>query len=136
MRHLKPILVVIVLLGLVAWWQYQPQPPLTPPPPEATGTATASATSLPQFLSAEARHTLALIRQGGPYLYRHDGIVFQNREGRLPHKPRGYYREYTVPTPGARTRGARRIITGGNPPEVYYYTADHYRSFRRFQVPQ
>jgi len=61
-------------------------------------------------------------------------VTFGNYEGLLPKQPRGYYREYTVETPGARTRGTRRIITGGNPPEVYYYTDDHYRSFRRFEV--
>ena len=58
--------------------------------------------------------------------------MFGNYEHLLPAQPRGYYREYTVPMPGARNRGARRIITGGAPPAVYYYTDDHYRSFRRF----
>ncbi|AKU13539.1 guanyl-specific ribonuclease Sa [Azoarcus sp. CIB] len=82
-------------------------------------------------LPREATATLALIDRGGPFPYRKDGTVFQNRERLLPEKPRGYYREYTVPTPGENDRGARRIVTGGNPPEVYYYTADHYRSFRR-----
>jgi guanyl-specific ribonuclease Sa len=82
-------------------------------------------------LPAEARETLSLIDRGGPYPYRRDGIVFKNLEKRLPQKSRGYYREYTVPTPGSRDRGARRIITGEQPPEVYYYTDDHYRSFRR-----
>lgn len=81
-------------------------------------------------LPAEAIETLALIQRGGPFPYRKDGTPFQNRERLLPDKPRGYYREYTVPTPGARDRGARRIVSGGDPPEVFYYTADHYRSFR------
>jgi len=88
-----------------------------------------SAARLPQ----EARDTLALIRQGGPYPYRRDGIPFQNREGRLPDAARGYYREFTVTTPGARDRGARRIVAGGQPPTVFYYSDDHYRSFRRIQ---
>ncbi|KAA3652594.1 MAG: ribonuclease [Proteobacteria bacterium] len=83
------------------------------------------------WLPPEALATLALIDHGGPFPYRKDGTVFHNRERLLPQKPRGYYREYTVPTPGERTRGARRIVTGGTPPEIYYYTADHYRSFRR-----
>ena len=87
-------------------------------------------------LPPEARHTLRLIRQGGPFPFpRKDGSTFGNFEKRLPQKPRGYYREYTVPTPGARDRGARRIIAG-SPPETsgeYYYTDDHYRSFRRIQ---
>ena len=77
----------------------------------------------------EVYQTLRLIHQGGPFPHRQDGSVFQNREGRLPAKPRGYYREYTVRTPGAGDRGARRIVTGGAPPVDYYYTDDHYRSF-------
>ncbi|MCB1955411.1 MAG: ribonuclease [Rhodocyclaceae bacterium] len=87
-------------------------------------------------LPSEATETLALIQRGGPFPYRKDGTTFQNRENRLPARPRGYYREYTVPTPGARDRGARRIIAGGSPPEVFFYTADHYRSFRRIEVPE
>ena len=82
-------------------------------------------------LPAEATETLALIQDRGPFPYRKDGSVFHNRERLLPHKPSGYYREYTVPTPGARDRGARRIVSGGDPPVVYYYTDDHYRSFRQ-----
>ena len=84
-------------------------------------------------LPAEARDTLALIARGGPFPYRRDGIVFNNHERLLPAAPRVYYREYTVPTPGRRDRGARRIVTGGNPPVVFYYTDDHYRSFQRIQ---
>ncbi|NML27018.1 ribonuclease domain-containing protein [Zoogloea dura] len=84
-------------------------------------------------LPPEARETLALIHQGGPFPYRRDGIRFQNREGRLPDAAPAYYREYTVPTPGSRDRGARRIVSGGNPPSVFYYSGDHYRSFRRIQ---
>jgi ribonuclease T1 len=81
-------------------------------------------------LPPEAVQTLRLIQTDGPFPYDRDGSVFQNREGRLPQRPRGYYREYTVPTPGSRDRGARRIVSGGQPPEVLYYTDDHYRSFR------
>ena len=80
-------------------------------------------------LPAEARHTVALIKAGGPFPYTRDGSVFGNREGLLPRRERGYYREYTVKTPGARDRGARRIVTGT--PGEYYYTDDHYRSFKR-----
>ncbi|WP_068808186.1 ribonuclease domain-containing protein [Thauera phenolivorans] len=87
----------------------------------------------PPDLPREAVETIALIRQGGPFPYRKDGTVFQNRERLLPQKPRGFYREYTVKTPGARDRGARRVVTGGDPPEVYYYTSDHYRSFRQIE---
>lgn len=82
-------------------------------------------------LPAEARETLALIRRGGPYRYRQDDSTFGNRERLLPSQPRGYYREYTVVTPGSRDRGARRIVAGGQPPTLFYYTDDHYRSFRR-----
>jgi len=81
-------------------------------------------------LPREARETLALVKGGGPFPYRRDGSTFGNFEARLPLRPRGYYREYTVPTPGARDRGARRIVAGGG---EYYYTDDHYRSFRRIR---
>lgn len=80
---------------------------------------------------AEARNTLALIRKGGPFPYERDGTVFGNFEKRLPAQARGYYREYTVKTPGARDRGARRIIAGRQ--GEYYYTGDHYASFKRIR---
>lgn len=80
-------------------------------------------------LPAEARETLSLIRAGGPLPYARDGVVFGNREGHLPRRPRGYYREYTVPTPGRSDRGARRIVVGRE--GELYYTDDHYRTFRR-----
>jgi ribonuclease T1 len=85
-------------------------------------------------LPAEARQTEKLIRSGGPFPYAKDGTVFGNRERLLPREPRGWYREYTVKTPGSRDRGARRIVCGGEPPQTpnaCYYTADHYASFRR-----
>ena len=80
-------------------------------------------------LPPEARETLARIEAGGPFPYRQDGRTFHNRERLLPARKPGYYREYTVRTPGARDRGARRIVAGRN--GEYYYTEDHYRSFRR-----
>lgn len=80
-------------------------------------------------LPPEARETIALIGQGGPFPYAKDGTVFGNREGLLPRKPHGYWREYTVKTPGARDRGARRIVAGAG--GELYYTDDHYRTFRR-----
>ena len=80
-------------------------------------------------LPVDARATLELIKAGGPFPYRQDGRVFSNREKRLPARQRGYYREYTVRTPGARDRGAHRIVAGSG--GEYYYTDDHYRSFRR-----
>lgn len=82
-----------------------------------------------QKLPAEARITYQLILKGGPFPYSKDGTVFQNREKLLPIKPRNHYHEYTVPTPGVSTRGARRIICG--PVMDCFYTSDHYRSFRR-----
>jgi len=90
---------------------------------------TASSLEIPVAkLPNEARETLALIKRGGPFPYRQDGSTFGNRERRLPLKARGYYREYTVPTPGARDRAARRIVAGRD--GEYYYTDDHYNSFR------
>ncbi|HWA14172.1 MAG TPA: ribonuclease domain-containing protein [Burkholderiales bacterium] len=83
-----------------------------------------------EALPWEARETLALIRRGGPFPYVRDGAVFANREERLPPAPRGTYREYTVRTPGSHDRGARRIVHSSSRGE-FYYTADHYRSFRR-----
>jgi ribonuclease T1 len=86
-------------------------------------------------LPREGREVLALIRKGGPFAYERDGVVFGNREHLLPDKPKGYYHEYTVRTPGAATRGARRIICGGPPttPVACFYTSDHYRSFKRIR---
>jgi ribonuclease T1 len=97
--------------------------------PEALADVPASA------LPTEARRTLELIRGGGPFPYERDGIRFGNREKLLPARPRDYYREYTVKTPGAKNRGARRIVCGGAPttPDVCYYTHDHYQSFARIR---
>ena len=83
-------------------------------------------------LPPQARELVTRIQHGGPFAYRQDGGVFMNREGELPQRPGGYYREYTVVTPGSPDRGARRIISGGDPPTEFFYTDDHYRSFRRF----
>jgi ribonuclease T1 len=82
-------------------------------------------------LPPQALQTLAAIERGGPFPYPKDGAVFGNYEKALPRQKRGYYREYTVKTPYARNRGARRIIAGGEPPHEYFYTGDHYASFRR-----
>ena len=84
-------------------------------------------------LPRQGRETYELIRQGGPFPYDKDGSVFFNRERSLPAAKRGYWREYTVKTPGSRDRGARRIVCGGPPrqPDDCYYTADHYASFRK-----
>ena len=82
-------------------------------------------------LPREAQQTLQSIKRGGPFEYERDGVVFGNYERHLPPRQRGYYREYTVPTPGVRHRGARRIVAGAG--AEYYYSDDHYRSFRRIR---
>lgn len=145
----KPLLLVVAIVLLVAglWGMRVAQ---QPPPPQFAPSLTsdsAAATprmpsagqqggdALPGFLPAEARDTIALIQRGGPYPHRQDGSTFGNRERQLPQRPRGYYREYTVDTPGLDHRGARRIVTGGDPVEAWYYTEDHYDSFRSFEVP-
>ena len=116
---LRLLLMLALVAGLVAC-----------APPAGSDTRLPSHAGLPP----EAIETLALIQRGGPFPYRKDGTTFQNRERLLPARPRGYYREYTVPTPGSRDRGARRIVSGGDPPTVFYYTDDHYRSFRQLQL--
>ncbi len=98
--------------------------------PPAPQIPTVALTSLPN----EAQETERLIRAGGPFPYEKDGSRFGNRERLLPIQARGYYREYTVKTPGARNRGARRIVCGGRKPtmpDACFYTDDHYSSFRR-----
>lgn len=96
--------------------------------PAASRPVTIQVAELPR----QGRETYELIRQGGPFPYGKDGAVFGNRERLLPAQKRGFYREYTVPTPGSRDRGARRIVCGGpaRAPYACYYTADHYASFR------
>jgi len=126
---LRSLLAVLVVLVLGATACGREEPP-------AGATAVRIDDVALDALPEQARQTLALIRRGGPFPYRKDGAVFANRERRLPQRPRGYYTEYTVPTPGSPDRGARRIVAGsgttGNPASSgeYYYTDDHYRSFR------
>jgi len=97
--------------------------------PAVGGSATVAVVELPR----QGRETYELIRQGGPFPFEKDGSVFGNRERQLPAARRGYWREYTVRTPGSRDRGARRIVCGGPPraPDTCYYTADHYANFRK-----
>jgi ribonuclease T1 len=97
--------------------------------PAAGSPATVRLGELPR----QGQETYELIRAGGPFPYDKDGTVFGNRERLLPIEKRGYYREYTVKTPGSRDRGARRIVCGGpaRTPHACYYTADHYASFRK-----
>lgn len=138
---------LLALLAMALWMLRQPEPSATSPS-SADSSLGAPASTPPNAASerpgglrpgqnpyadlpAQARETLRLIRQGGPYPYRQDGGVFQNREGHLPQREYGFYREYTVATPGSHDRGARRIVSGGHPPREFWYTDDHYRSFRR-----
>jgi len=109
-----------LLAGLVATFLATGAAAFAPPGEIGVGT-----------LPPEARETLALIQRGGPFPYARDGSEFHNREGLLPGRPRGYYREYTVTTPGARGRGGRRIVAGREGER--YYTGDHYRTFRRIR---
>ena len=154
---LVPLLVVALVAGL--WWVASRDSSGTGadggagPGARATATATETAgpsrTAYPSTgrtpdsgldtvaesrLPREARATLELIRAGGPYPYDQDDRTFQNREGILPQQKRGYYREYTVETPGSGDRGARRII-GGREGDLYW-TDDHYDSFRQIQEGQ
>ena len=103
--------------------------------PEAVVSAPIALQDLPK----EGQETYQLIHQGGPFRYEKDGVVFGNRERHLPLAARGFYREYTVKTPGEKSRGARRIVCGGeNPrlPKQCFYTQDHYTSFREIvKVP-
>ena len=134
LRRLGQLLLVLLALalGASACARDEPSPPGRSAP-AMLGDVTIDA------LPPEGRSTLALIQRGGPFPYRKDGAVFGNRERLLPHRPRGYYTEYTVPTPGSRDRGARRIVAGkgarGDPSTSgeYYYTDDHYQSFRRIR---
>ncbi|MEV8534051.1 ribonuclease domain-containing protein [Streptomyces sp. NPDC051211] len=99
-------------------------PSVVATPAWAEGMKTVRADALPQ----QARDTLSLIDEGGPYPYRQDGTVFGNFERQLPRQKRGYYHEFTVQTPGERDRGARRIVTGRG--GEFYYTDDHYQTFK------
>ena len=138
-RWIRLAVLLLAAFAAAEWWSTRA--PVEEPSvagqqePSRPGEPDASA-RYPSFLPPEAVSTLQAIERGGPFPYDRDGTVFQNRERRLPEQPHGYYREYTVVTPGSRDRGARRIVAGGQPPEVYYYTEDHYRTFRPVEVRQ
>jgi ribonuclease T1 len=123
------LLAAVVLVGC------QAAPPATSP----VAVADAVPDCAVESLSPEAHDVIEDIEAGGPYEYpRNDGVTFGNREGLLPDEEPGYYREFTVETPGLDHRGARRIVTGGpdeRDPEHWYYTADHYESFCEFVPP-
>ncbi len=119
---------VVALTATVGTFLVQARTP-APTPLPGSAVASVAVTGLP----VQGREVMEQIRQGGPFRYEKDGTVFGNRERLLPGQKRGYYREYTVPTPGLSHRGARRIVCGGQKPRVpdaCYYTEDHYSSFR------
>ena len=133
-------LAVVIAVAVVAWWTGgTDSAERTPPRPEVqrraeTRTTPAQAPTTPEQTrntpeQAQLAKTLALIDRGGPFPYRQDGATFGNRERRLPQRPHGYYREYTAPTPGAKNRGARRVVKGRNGETLY--TRDHYKTFVR-----
>ncbi len=119
---------VVALTATVGTFLVQARAP-APTPLPGSAIASVAYTGLP----VQGREVMEQIRQGGPFRYEKDGTVFGNRERLLPGQKRGYYREYTVPTPGLSHRGARRIVCGGQQPrapDACYYTEDHYSSFR------
>ncbi len=142
MTHFKPFktqrnLITVTIAALTLWTSLWGNPAiarveapqLAKPTPSQTSAGSIALDKLP----SEAKVTLKLIQKGGPFPFpQKDGTVFLNFEQHLPKAPRGYYREYTVPTPGVRTRGARRIIAGQR--SEYYYTSDHYNTFSRIQL--
>ena len=137
--RIPPRIASIGAIGAIASTLLIGGPALAAASPAARPAAVSSVTASPAGVAAvgdicysrlpsQAHHTLALIQSGGPFPYRQDGAVFQNRERVLPSQPSSYYHEYTVITPGSTTRGARRIVTGLKTDEDYY-TADHYATF-------
>lgn len=137
------LLLAVAAIFLLAWLlrpsaqapQLQPQSQDSVADVARPGVPAQAGSDFPAFLPAEAGPVIRRIQTGERFAHPQDGSVFGNRERRLPSRRHGYYREYTVPTPGLEHRGARRIVTGGDPPGEWYYTADHYRSFRAFQPP-
>jgi ribonuclease T1 len=113
-----------IILATLLWLPLAPSLSHGAPPAQG-GLSVIAIAELP----AEARDTLHAIKQGAPFAYPRDGVVFNNFEHVLPQRPRGYYHEYTVATPDVQNRGVRRIISGAS--REYYYTADHYQTFKR-----
>lgn len=127
-KRVLGLVVAVALTGTLSAMWVQARAPL---PPSTLDTTTASLTW--SGLPPQGRQVMEQIREGGPFRYEKDGTVFGNRERLLPSQKRGFYREYTVPTPGLKHRGAKRIVCGGFKPRVpdaCYYTEDHYSSFK------
>jgi len=139
MRRMRWLMLAfLAAMVFIAWWRpdamLRDDAVVTHPTTQAPALpvpAPATRASAGQDLPPEVDATLARIAAGGPFPYERDGLVFGNFEGRLPSRQRGWYHEYTVPTPGLDHRGARRIVTGGEPASEFWYTDDHYESFRR-----
>lgn len=145
-RRFVPLVLGLLVVALIIGWvanqtagskpQAAPSTTLLSVTPSTSRTSASSSTDASGLgtvayadLPSGARHTLSLVDKGGPYPYRQDGTVYQNRNRDLPTQPRGYYHEYTVVTPGSGDRGPRRIVVGRD--GTAYYTADHYDTFRR-----
>jgi ribonuclease T1 len=145
-RPLLALIVLVVALGIgygvnAARGSHTVAPPAVPSTAVPTARSTAGSSAGPTLpsgtvalssLPPQAATTVHLIQSGGPFPYREDGEIFDNNEHRLPAEPNGYYHSYTVVTPGSPDRGERRIITGRG--GQYWYTADHYVTFRRLDV--
>lgn len=144
--RVRTVLAVLVVVALIALGSYlapdqgpsntvQPSSTTSSPatsPRSDSGSETGLRSVELNTLPRQAQQTVALIEAGGPYPYAKDGATFGNRERILPAQRSGYYREYTVPTPGEADRGARRIVTGDDD-QQFFYTADHYDSFVRIR---
>ncbi|HEX3813379.1 MAG TPA: ribonuclease domain-containing protein [Mycobacteriales bacterium] len=129
LRTRRPLLVLIAIIALLVIGYVVKEVD------GGSGHGSGGSTSGPvteSSLPAQARQTIKAIQSGGPFPYSQDGVVFRNDQHLLPAESSGYYHEYTVTTPGASTRGTRRIITSRN--REFYYTSDHYRSFHRVQL--
>ena len=127
------VLLLMSVVALVIWPQRSTE--AREKPADASSMSRDFPFVLEADLPKEARATLALIAKGGPFPYSKDGVTFSNRERVLAKQPRGYYREYTVTTPGAKNRGARRVICGTPKSSAFecYYTDDHYATFRKIK---
>jgi ribonuclease T1 len=127
-KRVLGLLVAVALTGTLSTLVVQARAPVPSSPTDSS-----SATLMLSGLPPQGRQVMEQIREGGPFRYEKDGTVFGNRERLLPIQKRGFYREYTVPTPGLSHRGAKRIVCGGLKPRVpdaCFYTEDHYRSFK------
>lgn len=130
LRTRRPLLALIALIALLVVGYVIKEADNGSGPGSSSSQRTVAMAALP----VQAQQTIRAIQHGGPYPYPEDGEIFRNDQHLLPSESRGYYHEYTVPTPGESTRGARRIIAGQK--HEYYYTGDHYASFRRVNLDQ